>query len=459
MTIRWRTVLCLVALGAASACSDSSPTDSPPTDDPPTNDDPPGLEDESASCADAVAMTSSTNSVGGTLYTASGTIDGSGDVDFFSVPITAGEWIQVQAQADPGDNGLDTEVTLFDSDGSTQLAYNDDSETGGGLQSILQYLPLATGTACIAVADVQSTDAELDYELIVLPVDADLYDGFNVDVEPNDGTATAQANLTTFGTGANLSTLVLGAFDSSDDIDVYELNIPDGAVRAQVNFTPSFGADGYGSTTEVGQVEIYESDGSQVYARIDPRTGVESIVAPVSPSTTYFVAVDPPGSGASGDNPFYVLPLSTTATENEREADDVGNDASGSAEMPSSSTFGSQTSYFIGGTLPPPGDTDWWQVSAEAGDEIALFCSSWRIGSGVRDATFSIYDDPGSAPLQSEQESEDSDVAWSDGLPNASMSAITATQSGAHYLRVEGATYDADVSGAFYDCGLHVLEG
>lgn len=446
MTIRWSAVLGVAALGVAGACGgDSSPTG----DDGPT--------DEGTSCADAVAMTGGTNSLGGTLYTASGTIDASGDTDFLSVPIRAGEWIELRAQADPVGSRLDTEITLFDANGSTQLAYNDDSVTEGGLGSTFQYLPETTGTACIAVADFQGAAAGLDYQLLVLPVDFALYDDFNLDTEPNDGTADAQTGLTAFGTGATLFTNVLGEFDPSGDVDVYQWDVPPGAVGGEVTFTPSFGSDGYGSTTEVGRVELYESDGTQVYARLDPRLGADGIVAPLSPSTTYFVAIHPPASGASGTNPFYVAPLSTTETENEQETDDVANDASTSAETPSPLTSGSQASYFVAGALPSPGDTDWWQVSADAGDAIALFCASWRIGSGVRDATFSVYDDPASAALQSEQEVEDDDVAWSDGVTGASMPAVTASQSGPHYLRVDGTTYDAEVSGAFYLCGVHVL--
>lgn len=445
MTFRGKTVLGLMALGTAMACGDSSPTDGNPV-----------ITDESASCADAVAMSTETNGPGGTLYAGTGTINGSGDIDFFSFPINAGEWIQLVGRADPTSNGLDAEITLFDANGSTQLAYNDDSVTEGGLDSTLPYLPTTTGTACVSIADYENSDAQLDYRVLALPVDFDLYDEFNLDTEPNDATTAPQVGLSTFGSGGNVYTKVLGDFEDPSDVDVYQWDVPAQAVGTQVTLTPAFGSDGYGSTTEVGSIEIYESDGAQVYARIDPRMGAEQILAPVSPSTTYFVAVHPPEAGAAGSNPFYVLPLGTTDTHNEQEADDVANDNSASAETPYPVTSMSQTSYYIAGTLPSPGDTDWWQISAAADEEIVLFCASWRIGSGVRDATFSIYDDPASPPLQSEQEVEDADVAWAN-LTTASMSPVTATQSGSHYLRVDASTYDPEVSGTFYVCGIHVL--
>lgn len=445
MTSRWWTVLGLVALGAASACGDSSPTQ-----------DDPGLVDEGTSCAEAVALSTETNGPGGTLYAANGTIDGTGDIDFFTFPIDAGEWIDLLARADPSGNGLDAQITLFDASGSTQLAYNDDSVTGG-LDSEISYLPTTTGTACVSVSDFGGADTRLDYQVLALPVDFDLYPDFNLDTEPNNSTTSPQTGLSHVGAGSNIFTKLLGDFESPGDVDVYQWDVPAGAVGTVATFAPSFGPDGYGSTTEVGRVEIFEPGGTQVYARLDSRTGAESLVAPVSPSTTYFVAVHPPESGASGDNPFYVLPIGTSSTENDQETDDVANDDSASAEAPSPIISRGQISYFIAGTLPSPGDTDWWKVTAGAGDEIALFCASWRFGSGVRDATFSIYDDPGSAPLQTEQEVENGDVSWTNGVSAASMPAVTTTQSGPHYLRVEATTYDAEVSGTYYQCGVSVL--
>jgi len=115
---------------------------------------------------------------------------------------------------------------------------------------------------------------------------------------------------------------------------------------------------------------------------------------------------------------------------------------------------GTTMRHYVGGTLTA-GDDDWWHFQAPTGADIVLACSSWRAGSGVRDATFTIHDDPGAAHLQTETENEDADIYWSSNS-SASMGAVPATTTGTHYLRISATTLDASVTSSHYLCGIHV---
>lgn len=82
-----------------------------------------------------------------------GAMDVGGDVDFFAITVGAGDAYAFQTH--PGDIG-DTKLYLFDTDGTTQLAYNDDGG-GQGYYSLIEYVFAAAGTYFVEVTGYTSS--------------------------------------------------------------------------------------------------------------------------------------------------------------------------------------------------------------------------------------------------------------------------------------------------------------
>ncbi|HPF34214.1 MAG TPA: PPC domain-containing protein [Candidatus Krumholzibacteria bacterium] len=81
-----------------------------------------------------------------------GAIDVSLDADFFAITVTAGASIDFETHA--GDV-VDTKLYLYDTDGTTQLAYNDDG--GAGYYSLISFDFTADGTYFVKVVGYSSS--------------------------------------------------------------------------------------------------------------------------------------------------------------------------------------------------------------------------------------------------------------------------------------------------------------
>lgn len=406
-----------------------------------------------SSCTSPGTLTTGTNSLGGTYYGASDTVDPAGDVDYYTVDLVAGDWVGVFIQANTNNDPalLDAVITLYNDAGDTQLAQNDDSVTTGGLDSELFYHAPADGTYCIAVEDAAAGgDPLYTYDLVVVPLDFGLYDEFNEDSEPNDTPAAAQTVSTTVFGNNQIYTNVVGLFDSTGNHDVYQVDSPIGALRLDVGFRPD-GTDGYGSTNGLGVVTLIDSDQTTQIAQLDGALGAARIYAPVVASTTYYLDVQAPGS-TLGANPFYMQQVISYDSTNELELDNTGNNAPAGAEVATPIANGTLTSHFIGGTLGGMNDTDWWSFSANAGDMILVACASQRVGSGVRNAAVSVYDDPMGTALKTGNESATTDLIWQ------GADAIPVSQSGTHYLEISANTFDVNIQSRLYLCGIHVSQ-
>lgn len=424
-----------------------------------------GSMDEGTSCDDAVPLQEQTNTLGGTFYDFDGVIGEAGDVDYFSFQANAGDWVRLSTDTSDTSGDVNTVVTLFDESGDTQLAENNNRITGGGFDSEIAYRVTETGTYCMRVQDwstwTNNTPAggpTFGYRAVMVPVDFDLYEFYNEDTEPNDTTAAPQSDLTfTVGaTSLQLSTDLAGTFSSPADVDVYEWTAPQSALAFNLYFTPS-GTDGFGSTLGPGIINVYESDGATILAQLDVTKGADRFASvPVVENETYFIEVNTPVGSAASTNPFYYLKFNTRNTINGQEQlAEAVNNSSATPETAPPEIDGAVTRHYVGGLLPVP-DEDWWTFQAPAGATVALACSAWRAGGGTRDALFEIYQDPQGSPLESETEGESADVLWSDTSSDASNPAVAITTTGTHYFRVAATQQDANVTSAFYLCGIHV---
>jgi len=422
-----------------------------------------GPQDESTSCADALPLEEKENTLGGYFWDYEGVIAEPGDVDYFTFQATAGDWVRYRVYAEESSD-LNPVLTVLDSDGAEQVALNNNLIGSSSLDSEIAIHVLDTGTYCLKVEDYSTYsgntpegDPTFGYRAVALPLDFDLYDTYNVDTEPNDSTGSAQTGVS-FDVASDLqiSTNFAGML-APGDVDVYEWTAPTGALGLYLYFTPP-GNDGFGSTQDPGIVRFYENDGTTVLAELDVQAGSDRFSSvPITAGNAYFLEVNFPQSASAGANDFYYLKFRTTDTLNDQETDDTANDDASGADTAVGSVDGDATRHYVGGTLTAP-DTDWWAFQASAGNSIVLRCSSWRAGSGVRDATFAVFDNPQGSHLQTETEVEAADVYWSDSSSSASMGAVAVTTTGTHFLRISATNQDANVTSNHYLCGIHVYQ-
>ncbi|MBW2453677.1 MAG: pre-peptidase C-terminal domain-containing protein [Deltaproteobacteria bacterium] len=430
--------------------------------------------DESTSCDDAVEMEELENTLGGTFYEGTAVINPAGDEDFFTFTADAGQWIQLSTDANPDDDPamIDAVVTLYNEDGSTQLAEADDQTPRVTTDSELFFRVETAGTYCVRVMEFSEWygntpegDPSYSYRLIALPVDFELYEHYNEDSDAttassNDNINDAQSGLTvSTGDTGMIFTQLAGMLEPGADVDVFEFVPPSGTLALATNFGPS-GTDGYGSTKGPGLLQIRESNGTTVLAQLDYQDGSDGFSSvPVTAGNTYYVWVERPDTNV-GSNDFYFMKYSTADVTNPQESmPDTDNDVYTGADADPNPSTDPQTgtiSHFIGGNVPV-GDTDWWSFgSVPAGNQIAIACSSQRAGSGVGDFTIEYYEDPQGSSVEDETETATADIYWGTGA-NPSKGPVTAGTTGTHYLKISATTEIAGVTSRHYLCGVHVM--
>ena len=421
-----------------------------------------GVGDESTSCADALPLEEKNNDLGGIFFDYEGVLAEEGDVDYFSFEVVEGEWVSIRTDANGDDDPdlIDTVVTVYDADGD-QIAANDDTSSSNP-DSRIAWHATESGTYCMKVADVDDRGGPtFGYRAVVVPMAFEIYDFYTVDVEPNNTPQEPQTGIVYEESSTNqIYTDYAGLFDATDDVDVYEVVTPAAGVAFGLEFNPQYGSNGYGSTAELGPVAIYESNGTDMLAYLDPSKGADGFSqVPLVPESTYYVSVAAP-PGTLGSNPFYYLDFYTRSSVNHQELNDAANAVPETADpVPVPTVDGNAKRHYIGGTLDTSGagDTDWWEFQADAGGTVRIYCSSWRDGSGVRDATFGVYADPAGSALQEETEVEDAQVYWSTSS-SASMDEVDIATDGTHYFKVTGSVQADGITSNHYVCGLHVYE-
>jgi Bacterial pre-peptidase C-terminal domain len=426
-----------------------------------------GGPDTNNSCAEADVMEELMNQAGGTFFEGMGVIDPAQDGDYYKFTANAGDWIWLATDANPDDipEMIDTVITLYNEDGSTQLAQVDDAFPRVSTDSELFFRATETGTYCLKVEEFSDWagqtpegDPTFGFRVLAIPVDFALYEQFSEDTEVNNTLAAPQTGLsyTVSMTNTNFTQLA-GVFDDDADVDVYAFEAGTGALAMALDFTPG-GTDGFGSTQEPGVINLYDpADLNNALARLDVANGSDGFSSvPIPAGGTVLIEVQKP-AGAAGANPFYFLKTFGVSAVNEQETDDTANNASAGAGQAAATPNGDTTSYFIGGTLPA-GDSDWWQIpNVASGQDITVVCSAQRAGSGVGDFTVDYYGtNAGGASVQNETENATANILWSNLSPDASQPAITNATAGTHFIRLQSTMDIAGVTSRFYLCGVHV---
>ncbi|MGB0383566.1 MAG: DUF7507 domain-containing protein [Ardenticatenaceae bacterium] len=143
-----------------------------------------------------------------------GEINPVGDVDYFSFAANAGDRLFVAVQSASSSSSSDSQIDIFDRDGTPLLEKNDDDGTFSLLSSTVAGLPIAEdGTYYVRVKHASNNLLISPYYLHLT-----LQSGSpSAEVEPNDTTVSAQV-LPAEG-------WVMGTISGTSDVDLYSLDL------------------------------------------------------------------------------------------------------------------------------------------------------------------------------------------------------------------------------------------
>jgi hypothetical protein len=238
--------------------------------------------------------------VGATQYR---TIDIAGDVDWMKSTLQAGHFYHFECTT-----SSDLVVYLYDTDGTTQLAYSDDPEA-------IEHQPTADGIYYWKVRHYYSTDMG-SYTVELREVSDDY------------GNSAAFASPITVGAAVN------GNIDYGGDYDWFKFD----GVAGHMYAANTTGIDTY--------VYFYDTDGTTIISQAD----TPPIYLTASAAVSYYVAVRHYSSTSTG---AYTVTVTDLGAE-------VSGDGPGTAGV-----IVPGTSY--AGMISPAGDNDWYQFDALAG--------------------------------------------------------------------------------------------
>ena len=279
--------------------------------------------------SDLAASTATTGSVTAGSST-TGTIDSSGDQDWFAVSFYAGYSYTIDLQGSPSGHGSlsDTVLTgIYNSSGSLISGTGNDDYTSA--DSHVVFSPTSSGTYYIAAAGYGSATGT--YTLSVgSPVSTDL-----------------AANTTTTGSVAAGSSNT-GTIDSSGDQDWFAVSLYAGySYTIDLQGSPS----GHGTLADTVLTGIYNSSGTLISGtgNDDYTTHDSHVVFSPSSSGTYYIAA----AGYGSNTGTYTLSVGSP----------VSTDLAASTATTGSVSAGSSTTS----TINSSGDQDWFAVSLYAG--------------------------------------------------------------------------------------------
>ncbi len=274
------------------------------------------------------------------LGTTSGVIEIQSDVDYFSFSAVGGARYQFQTNL----FGLsDSTLTVYDQDGTTQLAFDDDS--GPGNASFIDWIAPALGQYYVKVDNFSSQVGTYTLDLIV--------------VDDHGDTAGAATPYV----GSSMG----GVIELSTDLDYFSFSAVSG-----VTYTFRTVLGGLSDSV----LYLYSTDGTTLLASDDDGGGGRaSLIDWFAPSTgVYFIAVD----NFSTQVGSYSLNLST---------DDFGDSAATAALVAVPST--------TSGNLEAVGDNDFFKFNAVAGGRYIV---STILGT-ITDTTLALYGTDGTTQL------------------------------------------------------------
>jgi hypothetical protein len=229
----------------------------------------------------------------GGCQAAAGSISPGGDVDYFSFSAPAGSRVWALVDTGPSTSSRDSVLTLYDTNGTTQLEIDDDDGIGNDCDASIESLSASaiagrtlavSGTYFLSVRAFDVSEVITSYKLFVVVSTAAA-----AEVEPNDTAATANPIVTAVAPIGVRN----GNITATTDADVYSVVAPAGS-------TLFISADGdperNGGTDIV--VDLLAPNGTTALLSIDnsdlvgfPAPPAESFCFNIATAGTYFVRV------------------------------------------------------------------------------------------------------------------------------------------------------------------------
>ena len=312
-----------------------------------------------------------------------GNIEQAGDLDYFS--FNALKDVQYEFETTLLSLG-DSTLTLYDTDGVTELAFDDDG--GAGLASRILWIAPADGMYFLKVKDFSNTKTGT-YTLSVA----------NNDDHGNDaGTATPVA----------VPSVTPGEIELPADVDFFSFSA---AVGSEYEFETTLNTLGDSTLT------LYDTDGvTQLDFDDNGGTGTASLITWIAPSSgTFFLKVD-----ESGNDDVGTYSLHVTLTDD--HGDDPG--TARPINVPSSTP----------GDLEMAGDVDYFSFFGASGAEYVFETSLITLA----DTTLTLYDTDGTTELIFNDDG---------GLGRASLINWIAPVDGTYFLKV--ADFGDDDTGTY----------
>lgn len=371
------------------------------------------------------------------------------DKDYYTFTTTAPGWFIMAIEANPMDDPdmLDAVITLFDAN-MTQLAQNDDAVPRINTDSeIITYLP-AAGQYYIEVQEFGDWTSGIpefgdDYLYTLRVAELSMLGAANIEPATDPGNTVADA------VAAMTPGVLAGFFNDAADVDVYSVTVAAGQFL-EVSAMPD-GTDGYGSTSDIGNLWVTDVTGTTIMARVNAVDGPFDGPFQVSPTFgatggTALVWIERSGATPPGANDFWVA-KAFTGMDNPREAEPpagLTNDSIATAEPVMMTDFMMFQQGFLLTELSTDVDVDYWSVPIAAGQAVNVFCSSRLNGSGVEGLNLSV------------RRADDSVVATQTENPNLGLQIQNANPgaAGTVYLRFAKTAQDPEVTGTFVRCGL-----
>jgi len=350
-----------------------------------------------------------------------GTIAVSGDVDFYKFDGQAGDLVTVEVRAEVDGSSLDSVLTLYDSDGQTVLAFNDNFADWWWVtnDSKLVRFPLPhDGTFYLKVEDYWGSGSENHFYTLTLVKDT-----------PDDHGDWPQ-NATPINAGENLP----GVINPPPDTDYFVFNANAGdLIIAEIL------AQRQGSPLDP-MLALYDEQGNLLAFNND-YYGLDSAIFYQIPQTgRYFLQVMPYG-GPDVGGPDYTYTLSLRIALAEREPN---NDP----------TTATQIAYgdAISGAINPSGDVDYYKFDGQEGDYVTISVDAYA--QWWLNAALTLYDSDGQTILAFNDNFPDWRPWWSN---NPRIVRFPLPHSGTFYLKVENVWGDGG-SGIEYTYTLTLVK-
>jgi len=438
--------------------------------------------DGNTSCDTAVVYTL------GAMDDAAGKLDPVGvDRDYYKVDLKKGQAIFMGANSKPdtdpyGETYPDAVLTLYGTDGKTQIAQNDDG--GSSNNSELLYIVPEDGTYCFEItecyalfgADVCSPPETIkiyDYTFSGFEIDpsAPL---ITVDSEPNETAAQATPlNLVRFPDAPEpiigYQSIAWGAFSSETDKDTFSYVVQndfqveaDGRSLCVFSFYQA-GVEGNGSTAEMdvlAQVAtkaapnmIIASANVQLWDYTFGYPELSTVTMPCNKGTEYLLTLSRAAGATAGTNDFYFYDhYQYSSNTKEIEPNDASPQPLQLSPTEDPTVLVTSVSADIQ-KAGAGGDIDTFEVAVPAGIGLAsALCSGQRDGSGLRGLQVSLLDDKGAFLKNgSGFEAADHIVYIDNAFVPPGTTSIT--------MQVIADSQDPNVSGKYYSCTLILNPG